>query len=60
MTLSRFKLLAFFGLGFCPLALTATDTEAAAKGPVKVVILAGQSNMEGKAMGNAMLVLLPQ
>lgn len=52
MTLSRRTVTACLALGWCIAALTAAAAHAVepAKGPVKVFILSGQSNMEGKAM----------
>lgn len=53
MKLSKRPLLVCFALGWCfvaPLVVTA----AGAKGPVKVFILAGQSNMEGKALARTL------
>ena len=53
MKFSKRPLLICFALGWCfvaPLAVTV----AQAKGPVKVFILAGQSNMEGKALARTL------
>jgi len=58
MTRSKIASLALFALGCCTLALTATDASAAAKGPVKVFILAGQSNMEGKAAAGTLRAVI--
>ena len=51
---SKFKSIAYLALGICSLALTMGADRAAAKEPVKVFILAGQSNMEGKAMASTL------
>ena len=50
MMFQRFTSTATLALGICSVALITGPTPAAAKGPVKVFILAGQSNMEGKAL----------
>ncbi|MHC4570055.1 MAG: sialate O-acetylesterase, partial [Planctomycetota bacterium] len=52
MMSSKSGSVAYLALGVCLLALGAGASNAEAKGPVKVFILAGQSNMEGKALAS--------
>jgi len=49
MTRSTITLLLILGLGFNAVALTGIEAGEAFRKPVKVFVLAGQSNMEGKA-----------
>ncbi len=52
MTFSKLRPVSHLALGICLLVLIAGIDRAAAKEPVKVFILAGQSNMEGKALAS--------
>ncbi len=54
MTTSRLSLLVGFVLSFSPVVNLASMADEVSKGPVKVFVLAGQSNMEGKALASTL------
>ena len=58
MMLSRFSPLALLALGYFAAVSVPTQASAAVKRPVKVFVLAGQSNMEGKAAASTLKAVI--